>query len=295
VVRALPHAYPDEPSLVRALVARQPAAAAAAWDRFAPLVRGLLWQSLGAFSDVDDLAQDVFLHFFRRIPDLRDPNAVSSFVVGITIRVARGELRRRRLRRWLRLSDDGALPDVPVAGADVDAREALSRLYAILDRVDDDARLAFVLRHVQGLELTEVAQALGCSLATAKRRISKANQRIAVHARGDRALEPFLDALGSVSASGGDPADEQSGAHRAEGRGRANRVPGDEAATSDGDLAHLDPADGDLAGAVLADGDLVDGDLSDGDLAGEAIADEPSHDRPPVSEQRRSRTSRGFE
>jgi RNA polymerase sigma-70 factor (ECF subfamily) len=266
VVRALPHAYPDEPSLVRALVARQPAAAAAAWDRFSPLVRGLLWQSLGAFSEVDDLVQDVFLHFFRRIPDLRDPNAVSSFIVGITIRVARGELRRRRLRRWLRLSDDGALPDVPVAGADVDAREALSRLYAILDRVDDDARLAFVLRYVQGLELTEVAEALGCSLATAKRRISKANQRIGVHARGDRSLEPFIDALGAVGAATG------SGTSSADANDEVDaRVDADDAARREAELAGPD------------------------DLGGEGIADEPSHERPPVSEQRRSRTSRGFE
>lgn len=208
MVRALPHAFADDAALVRALVARQPAAAAAAWDRFSPLVRGLLWQSLGAFSDVDDLAQDVFLHFFRRIPDLRDPNAISSFVVGITIRVARGELRRRRLRRWLRLSDDGALPEVPTSGADVDAREALSRLDAILGRVDDEARLAFVLRYVHGLELTEVAEALGCSLATAKRRIAKANQRVAVHARGDRSLEPFLDAMGNGGALDAPPRDD---------------------------------------------------------------------------------------
>jgi len=234
VVRALPSAFADDPALVRALMARQPAAAAAAWDRFSPLVRGLLWQSLGAYSDVDDLAQDVFLHFFRRIPDLRDPNALSSFIVGITIRVARGELRRRRLRRWLRLSDDGALPDVPTAGADIDAREALQRLYAILDKVDDEARLAFVLRYVQGLELTEVAEALGCSLATAKRRIAKANQRIAVHARGDRSLEPFLDELSSgvrVAAAARDEdaeGDEPSDEHPPVSQHRRSRTGGSE-------------------------------------------------------------------
>jgi RNA polymerase sigma-70 factor (ECF subfamily) len=120
VVRALPSAYPDDASLVAALVARQPAAGAAAWDRFSPLVRGVLWQSLGVGAEVDDLAQDVFLHFFRRIADLREPNAVSGFVVGITVRVARGELRRRRLRRWLSLSGDGTLPEV--AAPAVDAR-----------------------------------------------------------------------------------------------------------------------------------------------------------------------------
>ncbi len=193
VVRALPSAFPDDSSLVAALVARQPAAAVAAWDRFAPLVRSVLWQSLGVGAEIDDLAQDVFLHFFRRIGDLREPNAVSGFIVGISVRVARGELRRRRLRRWLSLSPDGHVPEVSAPAVDEDAREALRRLYAILDRIDDDARMAFVLRHVRGLELTEVATAVGCSLATAKRRIAKASERIAVHARGDTSLEIFLD------------------------------------------------------------------------------------------------------
>jgi RNA polymerase sigma-70 factor (ECF subfamily) len=194
MVRTLPRAFDDEASFVAALVDRQPAAAAAAWDRFAPLVRGLLWQALGVGSDVEDLTQDVFLTFFRRIGDLRDPNAVSSFLVSIAIRVARNELRRRRLRRWLSLSDDGELPERSAPTVDGDAREALARLYAILDRLDSDTRLAFVLRFVRGMELTEVATALGCSLATAKRRIAKASERIALHARGDVSLAPYLAA-----------------------------------------------------------------------------------------------------
>ncbi len=185
--------YGDDAALTAALVAKEPAAAGAAWDHFAPLVRSLLWQSLAVGADVDDLTQDVFLHLFRRIGGLRDPNALRSFVVGIAIRVARSELRRRRVRRWLRLTDTGELPDAASAGADHGAREALQRLYAILDKMDDEARLAFVLRYVQGLELTEVAAALGTSLATVKRRIAHVHERIAIHARGDACLAPFLD------------------------------------------------------------------------------------------------------
>lgn len=184
--------FGDDAAFVAALVAKDPAAACAAWDVYAPLVRGLLWQSLAVGSDVDDLTQDVFLHFFRRIGDLRDPLAVRSFVVGIAIRVARGELRRRRVRRWLWLTDDGELPDETAPAADLVAREALKHLYAILDKMDDESRLAFVLRYVRGLELTEVAAALGCSLATTKRRIAHVQERIAVHARRDACLAPFL-------------------------------------------------------------------------------------------------------
>lgn len=184
--------YPDDAAFVAALVAKQPEAAGAAWDLFAPLVRSLLWQSLSARSDVDDLTQEVFLLLFRRIGSLREPSALRSFVVGITIRVARSELRRRRVRRWLRLTESGELPDEATMGDDSNAREAVRRLHAILDKMDDEPRLAFVLRYVQGLELTEVAAALGASLATVKRRIAYVHERIAVHARGDAFLEPFL-------------------------------------------------------------------------------------------------------
>lgn len=210
---ALRSPYGDEAALVAALVAKEPAAAGAAWDLYAPLVRGLLWQSLAVGADVEDLTQDVFLHLFRRVADLRDPNALRSFVVGITIRVAKSELRRRRVRRWLHLTDTGDVPDEPDAGADHAAREALRRVYAILDKVDDESRLAFVLRYVQGLELTEVATALDISLATTKRRIAHVHERIAVHARGDASLAPFV----------GDQTDEA----------RAGVVRGDSARISD--------------------------------------------------------------
>jgi RNA polymerase sigma-70 factor (ECF subfamily) len=200
---ALRSPYGDEATLVAALIARDPAAAGAAWDLYSPLVRSLLWQSLAVGADVDDLTQDVFLHLFRRIGGLRDPNALRSFVVGIAIRVARSELRRRRVRRWLRLTDTGELPDEPTMGDDHGAREALRRVYAILDKVDDESRLAFVLRYVQGLELTEVATALDISLATTKRRIAHVHERIAVHARGDASLAPFLGERGDDDRASG--------------------------------------------------------------------------------------------
>jgi RNA polymerase sigma-70 factor, ECF subfamily len=203
VVRALRVSYADDRALAIALADGHPAAAAVVWDRFAPLVRGLLRQSLGPFAEVDDLTQDVFLTLYRRARDVREN--LRSFVVGVCIRVARSELRRRRIRRWLHLSNDESLPEVPVREADHVSRDAIARLYAILDRLDADARLAFVLRHAQGLEGSEIAAALGCSLATAKRRLAKAHERILFHARKDPALMELLDEPGAACSEAGEP------------------------------------------------------------------------------------------
>jgi len=182
----------DDAALACAAVEGHPAAPGVVWDRFSSLVRGLLRRSLGPANDVEDQVQEVFLRFFLQVGMLRDPSALRSFLVGISIRVAGTELRRRRVRRWLHLTDSGTVPDELPVPNDEDAREALSRLYAILDRVDDESRLAFVLRHVEGLELTDVASALQISLATTKRRLNKVTARVFAMVERDPILKEYL-------------------------------------------------------------------------------------------------------
>jgi RNA polymerase sigma factor (sigma-70 family) len=57
---------------------------------------------------------------------------------------------------------------------DFDAREALTRFYALLDHFSASDRAACVLRNIEGMDLEEVAQALGVSLATVKRDLTVA-------------------------------------------------------------------------------------------------------------------------
>ena len=193
VVRRLPSSAPtDDAALARLAAAKDPRAAAALWDRYATLVRGILRRTLGPSADVEDLVQDVFIGLFRTLPGLRDPDALRSFVVGTALRVARSELRRRRVRRWLSLTPTGTVPDAAQEGAvDPEARRAVKRLYEVLDKIDDRGRMAFVLRHLEGYELTEVAEALGCSLATTKRALAKAQERVNAMVKRDPLLAPY--------------------------------------------------------------------------------------------------------
>ncbi|WP_434047188.1 MULTISPECIES: RNA polymerase sigma factor [Sorangium] len=191
-VQALPLSATDDETLARAAAQGHPGAAPIVWQRFAPIVRRILKRTLGPGDEVDDHVQDTFLRFFRVAKDLRDPSMLSSFIVGIAVRVARGELRRRRLRRWLTLSSSGELPEVGGAQQDPQGRAALARLYLLLDQVDDRSRTLFVLRFIEGLELTEIAAALGCSLATTKRHLARASHRILTAAQRDPALSAYL-------------------------------------------------------------------------------------------------------
>jgi RNA polymerase sigma-70 factor (ECF subfamily) len=181
----------DDVALARALIAGDPAASRVAWDRFAPMVHRILKRTLGPGSEVEDLAQEVFLCLFRKARTLREPKVLKAFVISITALTARAELRRRRARRWLHLDVDVIASVHP----DPEARQALVRFYELLDGIGAEDRTAFVLRFMEDMELTEVASALDVSLSTTKRRLARVWKRISLLVQRDPALAHYLSSL----------------------------------------------------------------------------------------------------
>jgi RNA polymerase sigma-70 factor (ECF subfamily) len=187
----------DDVSLVAMLVEGDGRAPRIVWQRFAPMVHRMLRRAFGPEYDIDDLAQEVFLILFRRAHTLREPQALRAFVIAITAHTVRYELRRKAAARWLRFGETAVAKAVDV---NLDAREAIGRLYGILDHLSSTDRTAFVMRFIEGLEVAAVSQALGVSLATTKRRLAHAWQRVVVHAKRDTALVEYLAGLGPEDA-----------------------------------------------------------------------------------------------
>lgn len=189
----------DDATLARALIDKDVRAPRVAWTRFCPLVRRILRRSLGPEHDVEDIVQDVFLCLFERVHTLRDPVALKAFVIAITVRTARYELRRARVRRWVGLSRTAELPDVRVVHADSSAQHALIHFYRALNRINERDRTAFVLRYVEGMEASEVAVALEVSVPTARRCFTRAWERVTFFARRDPFLVDYLSKLEATS------------------------------------------------------------------------------------------------
>jgi RNA polymerase sigma-70 factor (ECF subfamily) len=162
-----------------AAAARAPAAAAAltldaAFRAHAGFVASVALRVLGRPSEVDDLVQDVFLRVLPRLGALRDPAAVRGWLAVITARLARRRLRSRRWKVWFGIGGDEDYAELADSAASPQDRALLGELYRALDRLPVGQRLAWTLRHVEGLELAAVADACGCSLATVKRWIGAA-------------------------------------------------------------------------------------------------------------------------
>ncbi len=178
----------SEAELLAAVVAGRPAAIAALFDRYSRLVRQMLIRTLGDSFDIDDLMQETFLTAIRRACTLRDPDALSSFIVGVAIRQAKNELRRRTVRRWIGLGHEAEF----ASSSDPVAREGIRHLNRALEQLDPSSRVLFVLRHVEELELSEIARAESVSLATLKRRLARVERRFEAIAERDPVLRDYL-------------------------------------------------------------------------------------------------------
>jgi RNA polymerase sigma-70 factor (ECF subfamily) len=152
---------------------------------------------LGGSRDVDDLVQDTLIVVIERAHALRKAQSFRSFVIGVALHLAKNEIRRRTVRRFVGLED---LNDVPVLDPyDASKTEVANHLYKALDRLETGARMAFVLRFVQGCDLAETAEACGCSLATIKRKLARAEAKFQVLLEADPVLrESLRDAAGTL-------------------------------------------------------------------------------------------------
>jgi RNA polymerase sigma-70 factor (ECF subfamily) len=78
-------------------------------------------------------------------------------------------------------ADPVDLDVVASAEASPEVRALLAQVYALLRTLPADDRIAWTLRHVERHRLEDVAELAGCSLATAKRRIARAQRYLSEH------------------------------------------------------------------------------------------------------------------
>jgi RNA polymerase sigma-70 factor (ECF subfamily) len=189
LVRLVEHPASDD-ELVQSAAAGEAWAASALLDRYGAMVERLLRRVLGHDPDLEDLVQDAFANVLGSIGQVREGAAVKGWIASIAVHTAHRAIRRRKLARWLAIFHPASEPVSPPAH---EPREALRRVYELLDRLPTDERIAFTLRYIEEMPLEEVAVASGVSLATIKRRLSRAEGRFVAAARVDGTLRAWLE------------------------------------------------------------------------------------------------------
>jgi RNA polymerase sigma-70 factor (ECF subfamily) len=165
--------------LVQAACAGDRAAMKELYLRHGRYIAGMCARLLRSREEAQEVTQDCFVQAFSQLDQLRDGDAFRPWLAQIAVRLARRHLRRRRFLSFfgVRGEEDASL-DALAEHAPAEARAELRRLDEVLLRLPAEQRIAWMLRHVEGEALEQVAAACGCSLATVKRRIDAADTQI---------------------------------------------------------------------------------------------------------------------
>lgn len=189
----LPQTARSDAELVAALRRGESWAAAVLLDRHGPLVERLIRRIMGHDVDLADLVQDAFATILSSIDQLRDDHAVKAWMSSIAVHTAHRAIRRRQLSRWIFFWQKDEIYDAPARDTDFGARECIRHVYAALDQLPADERILFALRFIEEMQLEDIANTCGVSLATIKRRITRAQQRFTTIAQRDPVLRPLLE------------------------------------------------------------------------------------------------------
>jgi RNA polymerase sigma-70 factor (ECF subfamily) len=149
----------------------------ALYRRYVKLVWMTALHMVGNRSDAQDVVQDTFVEALRDLPALRKHGALRPWILRICVHQAHRRFRRRKLLRRLgldRQGDDAPLETLLHEGATAEQQLELRAVDRALRGASSGERFAWILRYVDGHTLEEVADVCGCSLATAKRRLSQA-------------------------------------------------------------------------------------------------------------------------
>ena len=190
----------EDPEVVAAIVAGDPAGLAEAYDRYALPLFSYCRSMLREPADAADAVQDTFLVATAKLRDLRDPARLRPWLYA----VARNEC-LRRLRAGSALSALEEAGDIPVQsaelGAEAERAEVQQLVRAAIDGLNPAERDVIELSLISELDNDELADALGVSRNHAHALLSRARSQLErslgalIVARTGRAACAGLDAM----------------------------------------------------------------------------------------------------
>ena len=165
---------PSDRELIQAVLAGEKAAYEKLYDRYAPLVRAICYDTTRNLADAQDLAQDVFMRAYEKLDRLRNPDRFGKWVVGIA---------RLRCQEWRRQRSQGrdkhvGLDDAELAIANPSSDDRIEQLREMITALPPKERLALHTFYLQGKSAGNARRIMGLSRSGFYRVLDRARKRM---------------------------------------------------------------------------------------------------------------------
>jgi len=162
-------------------------------NRYKQHVANIIYSVLGRSSEVEDLAQEVFIKMYHSLKHLTLRTNFSSWLYRVTVNLCIDEIRKKKLRRFFSLET--------VPGKELDAwqhrpdeglmaleqKEMSEIIDNAISQLKPEHRIVIVLRDIEGISQEEISEVLKLPIGTVKSRIFRAREELR------KKLKPYLE------------------------------------------------------------------------------------------------------
>lgn len=163
----------DERDLVARCQADDDAAFAELVERYKNLVYAMIYRMVPDRSQVDDLAQEVFIKVHRGLPYFRGEARLSTWIYRIVANVC---VQERGRRRELTARED--LPERSAADGAFAEFELRDRLEKAIAQLPEHYRLLIAAHYLKGVQYEALAETLNLPLGTIKTHLYRAKRQL---------------------------------------------------------------------------------------------------------------------
>lgn len=142
--------------------------------RHARYVAGVAGSIIGRDSEIEDIVQETFLQAHRSIATLRERDKVRPWLATIAVRKVYRVLKKRKQILFFPVPPE----ETPAHAQNEENLVLRNHLYLAMGSLTPELRIPWVLFKVEGMKLPEVAELCEASVATIKRRIAKATEKL---------------------------------------------------------------------------------------------------------------------
>lgn len=138
---------------------------------------------LGNAEDAEDAVQEIFMKIYRKVSEFNGTSKIGTWLYRIAVNVCIDHVRRSKVRhaRSFSVKEDSII-NRPEIGVEAEKKVTLSELNKIttkaISRLSPKLRTVVVLRDLQGMAHSEIAEILGCSKGTVSSRLNRGRLKL---------------------------------------------------------------------------------------------------------------------
>ncbi len=157
------------------------------YHQHARMVYNLCLNYLHGREDAQEATQDVFVKVHERLSGFKGDASLGTWIYRITINTCLDRLKARNRKKrsllgWFSLSDEQAERSASLVfdhpGVAAEDREALERLFAVVDELPDQQKTALLLKTTEDLSMSAIAEVMGLSPKAVESLLSRARANL---------------------------------------------------------------------------------------------------------------------